>query len=104
MLTKEEIKEFLSKDLFEESFLGEIPDEARYELLSKFVDVIYLRFINKLTELLPEEVAERLENDLKEQNIDDFQSLVEEYVPNYNEVLEEIIAEEKKMLLEVLKK
>jgi len=85
-------------------FLGEIPDEARYELLSKFVDVIYLRFINKLTELLPEEVAEKLEKDLKEQNIDDFQSLVEEYVPNYNEVLEEIIAEEKKMLLEVLKK
>jgi len=102
-LTKEEIKNYLSKDLFQEIDLSGIPEESRYEILAKLADVVYLRFINRLTELLSEEDADYLENLLENEQADEFQQFIEKRVPNYNDILSEIIAEEKKLLIESTK-
>jgi hypothetical protein len=99
-LTPNEIKEFLNKDLIKELELDEVSDEARIAILSKLADVVYLRFINKLAEILEDEDAMTLEDMINRQAADEFQKFIEEKVPNYNDILAEIIAEEKKILLE----
>jgi|GEM_PF-5287783 hypothetical protein len=99
-LTPNEIKEFLNKDLIKELELDEVSEEARIAILSKLADVVYLRFINKLAEILEDEDAMTLEDMINRQAADEFQKFIEEKVPNYNDILAEIIAEEKKILLE----
>jgi succinate dehydrogenase flavin-adding protein (antitoxin of CptAB toxin-antitoxin module) len=102
-LTQEEIRDYLSKNLFDEIDLENIPEESRYEILNKLADVVYLRFINKLTELLSDEDMDILENLLQREAADEFQQFIEKRVPNYNDILSEIIAEEKKLLIESTK-
>ncbi|MCX8015773.1 MAG: hypothetical protein N2692_00450 [Patescibacteria group bacterium] len=99
-ISKEEIKEYLSKDIFEGLNLDDIPMESRLALLAKLADVVYLRFINKLSEIIDDESIEKLEEIVKQGDVDGFQKFLDEKVPNYNEILSEIIAEEKKMLLD----
>jgi len=102
-LTQEEIRDYLSKNLFDEINLENIPEESRYEILNKLADVVYLRFINKLTELLSDEDMDILEDLLQREAADEFQQFIEKRVPNYNDILSEIIAEEKKLLIESTK-
>jgi hypothetical protein len=102
-LTQEEIRDYLSKNLFDEIDLENIPEESRYEILNKLADVVYLRFINKLTELLSDEDMDILEDLLQREAADEFQQFIEKRVPNYNDILSEIIAEEKKLLIESTK-
>jgi len=102
-LTPEEIKEYLSKNLFDEIDLEGIPEESRYEILAKLADIVYLRFINKLTELLSDEDMDILEDLLQRGAADEFQQFIEKRIPNYNDILSEIIAEEKKLLIESTK-
>lgn len=100
LLSKEEIKEYLSKDIFEGLNLDDIPVESRLNLLSKLADVVYLRFVNKLAEIINDDDIEKLEEIIKQGDVDGFQKFLDEKIPNYNEILSEIIAEEKKLLLD----
>jgi len=102
-LTQKEIQDYLSKNLFDEIDLEVIPEESKYEILAKLADVVYLRFINKLTEILSDKDVDILESLLEREAADEFQKFIEERVPNYNDILSEIIAEEKKLLMESIK-
>ncbi|MGB9847662.1 MAG: hypothetical protein ACPLKV_00340 [Minisyncoccia bacterium] len=99
-LSKEEIKEYLMKDVFEGLNLDEISEEAKFAILTKLADVVYLKFINRLAEAINEDEVETLEKFVRDNDVDGFQKFLEEKVPNYNDILSEIIAEEKKLLLE----
>jgi vacuolar-type H+-ATPase subunit C/Vma6 len=98
-LTKEEVKKLLETDLLEELKLMEVSDDAKYAILGKLADVVYLRFVNQLTEALSDEDTEKLEDILDRGAADEFEALIAAKVPNYNEILSQIIAEEKSNLL-----
>ncbi len=102
-LTPEEIKKYLEANLFDELQLDEISDEARFNILSKLADVIYIRFINELTNLLGDEDVDALEDMLARGASEEFEKFLNTKVPNNQEILLNIIAEEKKNLLEATK-
>jgi len=101
-LSKEEIKKYLETDLFQESGLSNLSEESKMAILAKLADIVYLRFINELSVYFSDEEAEKLNQLVYENNVEEFAKMVESKVPNYNEILSNIIAEEKKALLEVL--
>lgn len=103
MLTQEQIKEYLGKNLFEELSLDGISDEARFAILSKLADIVYIRFVNELTSLLSEEDNDALEDMLNRRAADEFEEFLSKRVPNHQEILLNIIAEEKKNLLEAIR-
>lgn len=102
MLTKDEVKKYLEANLFDELKLDEIPDDAKFAVLAKLADVVYLRFVNSLTEKLTDEDTDKLEDMLARNSIDEFEKFLNERVPDHQEILAQIIAEEKKNILEVL--
>lgn len=102
-LSVEEIKKYLSADLFKELDLNEIPESLKMEILAKLAENVYLSFVNYLGEIFSEDDFEKLEGILARNASEEFEELVRERVPNYQEVLSEIIAEEKKRLLDLKK-
>lgn len=102
MLTKDEIKKYLEINLFDELKLDEISDEAKFAVLAKLADVVYLRFINALTEKLSEEDTIQLEDILDRNDPKAFEALLNEKVGDHQEILAQIIAEEKKNLINIL--
>jgi len=102
-LSKEEIKKYLEADLFQKG-LESLDLEARLALLAKLTDVVYLKFINALASRLSDEESEKLEEMAKNNDVEGFSQLIEQKVPDYNEILSEIIAQEKKGLLEIFAK
>lgn len=102
-LTPEEIKKYLETNLFDELQLDEISDEARFNILAKLADVVYIRFINELTMLLSDEDNNVLEDILARGAAEEFEKFLNTKIPNNQEILLNIIAEEKKNLLEATK-
>jgi hypothetical protein len=102
-LSKEEIKKYLEADLFEELKLDNLPLETKAAILSKLADVVYLRMVNTLMGFLDEEDLPLLEDMMKRNAYDEFNKYIQEKVPNWEEILSEIIAEEKKRLIEFSK-
>jgi hypothetical protein len=102
-LTQEQIKEYLDKNLFDELNLDEVSDEARFAILSKLADIVYIRFVNELTNLLSDDDNDALEVMLSKGAVDEFEKFLNEKVPNNQEILLNIIAEEKKNLLEAIR-
>ncbi len=103
MLNKEELKKYLEVDLLNELNLLDLPYEEKLKILAKLADVVYFRFITYLAENISDEDGERLEKILTEGKDIEFEQFINEKFPNQQEILAQIIAEEKKNLLDILK-
>lgn len=100
MLTKDEIKRYLEINLLDDLKLDEVSDDAKFAVLAKLADVVYLRFINALTERLTDADTDTLEDMLERGAVNEFETFLSEKVPDYQEIFDQIVAEEKRNLLE----
>lgn len=103
MLNKEEIKKYLETDLLNELNLSDLAYEDKLNILAKLADVVYFRFINFLAENISDEDSEILEKIISDGKEGEFENFINEKFPNNQEILAQIIAEEKKNLLDILK-
>lgn len=100
-MTKQIIKDYLTKDLFEELNLDNLSLEERIEFIEKFGQVIEEKVLNRIMIELPEDDQKTLDELMKKEleNSDLIKDFLDKKMPNLEQIAEEEIANYKKILI-----
>lgn len=91
------------KDIIRELNLEKLPEEEQVEMIEEMSDVVYEKIILRVLEKLSDEDSVSLTNLLNEEKFDEATNLINDKIPNFEQIIDEEVTDFQEELIKFSK-